>query len=278
MGEPQAIKKEEAGAPAWVVTFGDLMSLLLCFFVLLLSFSEMDRQKYKEVAGSLKEAFGIQRKTQAWDSPRGERIIARDFDRQLNLTKDIEAEAVKKKLIEEIKSLFPEDIKGLISVTNENGEIIIRLMGETTFDSGKAEIRPSTRPLLIKIAKVLKKAKGEIIIAGHTDNVPIVGGPFHSNLYLSIARAASVAELFIKDAGFDPRRIATMGFGEYRPVKSNATWQGRQSNRRVEIILSDRPLMEADKSPDTAVSRSAAANGRSTKPFVGHPLSQEVSE
>jgi chemotaxis protein MotB len=253
MGEAQSIKQEDKGAPAWVVTFGDLMSLLLCFFVLLLSFSEMDRQKYKEVAGSLREAFGIQRKTQVFDSPKGDRIIARDFDRELNLTKDADAEALKKKLIKEIESLFPEDIKGLISVDNENGEIIIRMMGETTFDSGKAEIRPSTRPLLIRIARVLEKAKGEIIIAGHTDNVPITGGPFHSNLYLSIARAASVAELFIQDAGFDPKRIATMGFGEYRPVKSNATWQGRQSNRRVEIILSDTPLMQAQKAPDAAV-------------------------
>jgi len=151
--------------------------------------------------------------------------------------------------LQEIKSLFPEDIKGMISVNNENGEIIIRLMGETTFDSGKAEIRLSTRPLLVRTAQVLQKAKGEIIIAGHTDNVPITGGPFHSNLHLSIARAASVAELFIREAHFDPQRIATMGFGEYRPVKSNGNWRGRQSNRRVEIILSDTPLMAVERAP-----------------------------
>lgn len=256
MGEFEDIKEEAMGAPDWVVTFGDLMSLLLCFFVLLLSFSEMDRQKYKEVAGALKDAFGIQRKTPAWDSPKGDRIIARDFDRELNLTKDVDGEAVKKKLIEEINSLFPEDIKALISVTDENGEIVIRMMGETTFDSGQSDIRPSTRPLLVKIAQVLQKGEGEIVIAGHTDNVPMTGGRFHSNLYLSIARAASVAELFIRDAGFDPKRIATMGFGEYRPVKPNDSWQGRQSNRRVEIILSNTPLVAAEKSSDVKAAKS----------------------
>jgi len=77
--------KEEIreGAPDWMVTFGDLMALLLCFFVLLLSFSETDRAKYKEVAGSLEKAFGIQRKTPAWDSPKGQSLIARDFDKEL---------------------------------------------------------------------------------------------------------------------------------------------------------------------------------------------------
>lgn len=240
---------EGGGAPGWVVTFGDLMSLLLCFFVLLLSFSQTDAQKYKEVAGSLQKAFGIQRDTPAWDSPKGDNIIARAFDRELNLVKDVDGDKFKKELIQKIKSLFPDDIKDLVSVDNENGKIVIRMMGETTFDSGKAEIRATTRPLLIKIAQVLKKAKGEIIIAGHTDNVPVTGGRFKSNLDLSIARAASVADLFINAAGFDPKRIATMGFGEYRPFKSNATWEGRQANRRVEIILSDAPLLMSSHAP-----------------------------
>ena len=73
----------EEGAPAWVVTFGDLMSLLLCFFVLLLSFSEMDKAKYKEVSGSLAKAFGVQRKIKAFQAPKGIKMISRDFDQEL---------------------------------------------------------------------------------------------------------------------------------------------------------------------------------------------------
>ncbi len=80
----------EEGAPAWVVTFADLMSLLLCFFVLLLSFSEMDRQKYREVAGSLANAFGVQRKEHVFESPKGTRVISRAFDRDKLATRDKE--------------------------------------------------------------------------------------------------------------------------------------------------------------------------------------------
>lgn len=81
------------------------------------------------------------------------------------------------------------------------------------------------------------KTRGEIIIAGHTDNVPLAGGPFGSNLGLSMARAGSVAEFLLRSNTIDPKRISAMGFGEYRPLTSNETTGGRQKNRRVEIIL-----------------------------------------
>ena len=89
MSDEAAPIEEEAeeGAPAWVVTFGDLMSLLLCFFVLLLSFSEMDRNRYRVVSGSVKNAFGIQRKKPIFDSPKGSKMIAKEFDQAIVLTK-----------------------------------------------------------------------------------------------------------------------------------------------------------------------------------------------
>ena len=120
-------------------------------------------------------------------------------------------------------------------------------MGETTFDSGKAEIKPEMIPLLEKVGSILKELKGDITIAGHTDNVPIKGGPFKSNLALSMARAASVADFFIHKVKLDPSRISTMGFGEYRPIASNKTPEGREKNRRVEIILSTMPDLIAGK-------------------------------
>jgi len=99
------IDEEEEGAPAWVVTFGDLMSLLLCFFVLLLSFSEMDRNKYRVVSGSVKNAFGIQRKKPVFDSPKGAKMIAREFDQAIILTK---IEDVVKEIIKELEGEYEE--------------------------------------------------------------------------------------------------------------------------------------------------------------------------
>jgi chemotaxis protein MotB len=199
--EAPLTEEVEEGAPAWVVTFGDLMSLLLCFFVLLLSFSEMDRNRY--------------------------RVISREFDQAIILTK---IEDVIKPIIEELDGEY-EELKGYVEV------VTIRMMGEATFDTGKADLKPSFAPLLQKIGEVLAKTRGEIIVAGHTDNVPLVGGLFGSNLGLSMGRAGTVAEFLLRTSRIDPKRLSTMGFGEYRPLTTNDTAEGRQKNRRVEIIV-----------------------------------------
>jgi len=225
---------EEEGAPAWMVTFGDLMSLLLCFFVLLLSFSEMDRNKYRVVSGSVKNAFGIQRKKPVFESPKGSKMIAREFDQAIILTK---IEEVVKEIVNELDNEY-EELKGFVEVEAEENQVTIRMMGEATFDTGKADLKSNFVPLLFKIGEVLgKKTSGEIIIAGHTDNVPLTGGLFGSNLGLSMARAGSVAEFLLRSSTIDPKRLSTMGFGEYRPLTSNDTTEGRQKNRRVEIIV-----------------------------------------
>ena len=225
----------EEGAPLWMVTFGDLMSLLMCFFVLLLSFSEMDRKKYKMVSGSMAQAFGIQREKPVFESPRGQKMIAKEFD-QAVIIKKIE-ESIKP-IIDEIKNEY-EELKDAVELEIGEDTVTIRMMGETTFDTGKAELHPVFRPLLEKIGAVLSQTKGEIIIAGHTDNVPLSGGLFGSNLGLSMARAGSVAEYLLRTTSIDPTRLSTMGFGEYRPLASNDTAQGRRKNRRVEIIVSN---------------------------------------
>jgi chemotaxis protein MotB len=225
----------EEGAPEWMVTFGDLMSLLLCFFVLLLSFSELDRQKYRVMTGSMAEAFGVQKKRKVMEMPMGTKIIAKDFDQETV------ALSLREKLIREIQHeintrLF--GMKDLIQFRVEGETVTIQLMGETTFDSGSADIRRQMVPVLKKIGGLLQSTTGEIIITGHTDNVPIRGGAYPSNLVLSMARAASVAEFILRETNVSPQRIATMGYGEYRPIESNETPDGRRKNRRVEIKLS----------------------------------------
>ena len=231
----------ETGAPKWMATFGDLMSLLLCFFVLLLSFSEIDRQKYKQVAGSMEKAFGMQRKKNVSDSPRhGLKIIAKDFDQPAIATR------IKRYIGQELEENFDElysQIENDIEIDAGKDQVTIRLMGESTFDSGKADIKPELQPLILRIGQILAKeaVSGGIIIAGHTDNVPVRGGPYKSNLKLSIARAATVAQFLLEHTAIDPKRISTMGFGEYRPIADNGSESGRRKNRRVEIIVGTIP-------------------------------------
>jgi chemotaxis protein MotB len=263
----------EEGAPAWVVTFGDLMSLLLCFFVLLLSFSEMDKAKYKEVSGSLAKAFGVQRKMKAFEAPKGIKMISRDFDQELIPARPREEfiamqqrEKIGMALRKEVETRF-RDLQDLIQVEVGEKEVTIRLMGETAFDSGKADIKDQMVPLLLKIGSVLADGKGEVIVAGHTDNVPVHGGPYGSNLKLSIARAATVAEFLLAKSAIPASRVSTMGFGKYRPIETNDTDEGRKRNRRVEIIL---------RAPDSPKPRKTDISDpiRGTAPIVKNPVFQ----
>jgi chemotaxis protein MotB len=239
--------EEDKGAPRWVVTFGDLMSLLLCFFVLLLSFSEMDRQKYKMVAGSMAKAFGIQREVKVYDSPKGATMVSLSFDQDLvpqHKREEYIALQAMEALGEELKKALEGKLKGLedkVEIEVDGNQTIIRLQGGATFDSGHARIKPSMVPILDEIGRRLKTTDGDIIVAGHTDNVPIYGGRFESNLKLSIGRAAEVAEFMIDQVGIPPERISTMGFGKYRPAYTNDTEDGREKNRRVEIVLTAIP-------------------------------------
>lgn len=234
------------GAPLWVTTFGDLMSLLLCFFVLLLSFSEMDRHKYKQVAGSMEKAFGIQRKKNVSESPRhGLKMIAKDFDQEAIATRT--KEFIGRELEENFGDLY-DTIRDDIEIEAGEDQMVIRLMGESTFDSGKADIKPELKPMILRIGQILAdNSAGDVVVAGHTDNVPIRGGPFQSNLKLSIARAASVAQFLIDRTLIDPKRVATMGFGEFRPVAANSAETGRRKNRRVEIIVTTLPAPQRKK-------------------------------
>ena len=235
--EPPKVAK---GAPMWVVTFGDLMSLLLCFFVLLLSFSEIDKQKYKQVAGSMEKAFGVQRKIRVMDMPKGMTMISQDFNQEMIETRM--KEEIGKEIDKELSSDL-EEYQGQIDVEETGEGIVVRLMGESTFESGKDEVREKLKPLLQNVARILEGDAGDIVVAGHTDNVPVRSGPFKSNLRLSIARAAAVADFLLSNSKIDPKRVSTMGFGEFRPIESNATERGREKNRRVEIILSKVPVM-----------------------------------
>lgn len=238
--QPAKKKKQEEGAPLWMVTFGDLMSLLLCFFILLLSFSVMDLKQYKEVAGALSNAFGVQRKVPVFDIPKGQKIITMEFDRDIIAARKLE------EIGRKIKDEVATDVsykKNMVQVNAGKDKLVIKLMGDSAFDSGLADIKYTTIPILKKIGKILKDTQGDIIVGGHTDNVPIFGSPFESNLKLSIARAATIAEFFIDKTSVDPSRVSTMGFGKYRPIASNSTSAGRKANRRVEITLTNIPSL-----------------------------------
>ncbi len=291
--DDEAPKKDDGGgAPAWIMTFADLMSLLMCFFVLLLSFSEMDVEKYKQIAGSMKDAFGVQRQIKVKEPPKGINIVAREFSAgkpeptllnvvRQNTTNDLqknlelgdskrkgkgegkggrktrlamaqspdamamlkareEAERKRrlKRAAQRIRTALRAEIKdGSVDVETEQNKIVIRIREKASFPSGTADLRPDFVPLLARVGRILKKTKGRIVVAGHTDNLPINTLRYRSNWDLSAARAVSVVHVLTEEAGLDRKRFLVEGYADTRPVVPNDSPAHRARNRRVEIIL-----------------------------------------
>jgi chemotaxis protein MotB len=241
-----------AGTPAWVVTFADLMSLLMCFFVLLLSFSEMDAQKFKEMAGELSKAFGVQREVPASDPPMGSSIIFSNptagtgkdgsaVDALASATAEqltaATADALREALSTELKA-------GGLQLEEGQRQIILRVEENGSFPSGSAEVTPAFENLLSRMADILSRVPGGLTIEGHTDDVPIRTERFHSNWDLSAARAAAVANALLRHAEVAPVRLRVEGHAETDPREANVDDVSRARNRRVEIIV--------DQSGDTA--------------------------
>ena len=253
--EPIQLAPDEPaeGAPEWMVTFGDLMSLLMTFFVLLLSFSQMDVAKFKELAGSLENAFGVQRQEPLYNRPIGTKMIARDFDQTLIEQAKVghnEIETAIQVLAEQLHNVVqPLEEQGLVEIDLQDQQLTLRLLGHATFDSGRADLKPEMVPTLLAIGKLIGNTKQEVFVAGHTDNVPIRSHRYRSNLELSAARAASVVDLFVRKKLLAPELAGTMGYGEYRPLKPNDSKENRQKNRRVEIILAFSRQHPVDTAP-----------------------------
>ncbi len=265
------------GAPPWMATFADLMSLLMTFFVLLLSFSEMDVEKYKQIAGSMKMAFGVQDEVSLEDIPKGTSVVAQEFSpgktdpTPVETVRQITADPSKPSLrtgAEDGASARPEasrealkaELRELLAKTREDAEklemilqnevsngkvdietdgrsITIRIRENGSFPSGSATLDRNFVPTLNKLREALRDIEGKISVEGHTDDVPVSGGMFRSNWELSASRALSVTHQLVADGGLDDERLMVVGYADTRPFTVNDTPGGRALNRRVELVI-----------------------------------------
>ena len=252
-------------APPWIVTFADLMVLLMCFFVLMLSFSEMDAEKFKLMSGAMHEAFGVQTTVLTDSPPKGTSLETQEFspatpeptdrnevrqhtvDSDLN-TLDLGLEARLRELkaqeeqaeerTQRLRDLFSQEIQdGRIVIRRDSTNVVIQLLEKDSFASGNAELEPGAHDALAKVGRLIVSMPGAITVAGHTDNVPIKnGGMYRSNWDLSAARAASVAHELLA-AGVEPVRLEVSGHADTQPRVANDTPEHRAQNRRVDITF-----------------------------------------
>jgi len=264
-------KKKAAGAPLWIVTFADLMSLLLTFFILLLSFSNMEVQEFKKVAGAMRSAFGLQTQDRlaglieldgfteskavkhVVQIPLPEQditdMVIPDQEDTLDEGEDepqgppappppSAEEIASKKLFGDLKDIMTDEMKsGALELFQEGNSIVVRFPAEHSFASGQNGLLPDILPVLTKVLDELETSGGQIIIAGHTDNIPITTDQYRSNWDLSASRAASVAHYILDYTGIPANRITVQGFADSRPLTNNDTVENRAKNRRIELII-----------------------------------------
>ncbi len=287
------------GLPAYMGTFADLMALLMCFFVLLLSFSEMDVLKFKQIAGSMNFAFGVQNKVEVKDIPKGTSIIAQEFSpgkptptvieaimqhtveitqesldfdepveedpeegdgdksdtgegQNTNIGQGEKTSTSEKEISEQVERLamkiaemMSEELNsGQIELLAKDNLVVIRIRESGSFGSGSDRIESEFLPVLRKISKILEETKGEVRVAGHTDNLPIDTERFRSNWELSGGRAGSVVRELLKNPKLQRDRFVITGYADTRPLDNNTTAAGRAKNRRVEVVI-----VQGDGSP-----------------------------
>lgn len=286
---PQPPKCPTGVAP-WVLTFADLMSLLLAFFVLLFSFSEMDQQKYKQVAGSMRDAFGIQREINVKDPPKGINIIAQEFsagkpdestplNEMRQITTDdfrqyLEIPKPSKEFEDALKSekdrlrlaLEKEIDEGFVEVDIVDETIVIRILERGSFASGSNRLIEPFRSVLEKMARTIGSNPGSVVVAGHTDSRPISNSQFRSNWELSASRAVTVVHELMQQGAIPESRFRVEGYGDVKPIDTNDTPEGRARNRRVEVTLMyDEGLVKRQPSKaETAETGPAGNEGSST--------------
>lgn len=264
MEEPEEVK---AGMPAWVMTFADLMSLLMCFFVLLLSFAEMDAMKFKQIAQSMEKAFGVQRDVPALDPPMGTSPIFDKFSPGIPQPTVLEsvkqetslddpklrtftsdqtsqekareaAEHQVNKTFEQLQSELAQELaQGMLQIEKGPKRLIIRIEERGSFASGSSDLNPVFVDMVQRIGETLSRIPGEISVEGHTDEIPISTVRFRSNWDLSAGRSAAVANALLAKGMVPPQRLRVQGYAETRPRVDNDSTANRALNRRVEVVV-----------------------------------------
>lgn len=220
--------------PEWIVTFADMMSLLLCFFILLLSFAQVDIAKFQASMGSIKDAFGVQRERpqdfQTAFSPAPESRIPGGYKLATSEKEQLEVARMLKELINEKAELAQNAI-----ISAEEGGINLRVNSRALFAPGSATLTPSGERVCALVQKILLKHKYDLIVEGHTGSREAFSSDYPTHWELSAARAVVLVR-HILELGISPRRLKAVGYGDTRPLVPENADTG-EMNRRVEFFF-----------------------------------------
>jgi chemotaxis protein MotB len=226
---------EKENHERWVISYADLVTLLLGFFIILYSTSKVDAEKFKLFAFGLNQAFNVSVRQGA---PGGNPIL--DGGNGL-LPNPISSSSIERDL-SVIENAIEQQADqagyaGQVIVTRQDDTIVIRLPNQLLFPSASADIKPEALGLLDVAAGVIARLPHQVRVEGHTDNVPVGTDRYPTNWELSSARATAVLRYLAEHGGVNPSRAFAAGFAEFHAVGSNDTPEGRALNRRADIVL-----------------------------------------
>lgn len=218
---------EHENQDRWLLTYADLITLLLGLFVILYAMSKIDMKKYDQVVVALGGVFG------SADAAESMRVRLTELPESIP---DIFSQRAK--VESEIRRALELDTRSLpISLSQDERGVIVHIQEELLFPSGSAELKRSSLETLDRLAGVFRTMPNDIRVEGHTDNVPIQTRTFPSNWHLSVGRALNVGYYLIQKHQMNPEKVSVVGYSEYRPIALNTTPENRARNRRVDIVI-----------------------------------------
>jgi chemotaxis protein MotB len=229
-------EEEEIDPNSWMVTFADLVMLLLTFFVLLLTMSSMDTKKLRDLMTHFRASTGVLEFSGAGKVYNLGGFINKYNDTESLLVVDQKHFLTKIKLVSNIENRLKDFINDITLSDDEKG-VTLTFHGNILFDLGKSALRKDALPVLDVIADAIEECPNDILIMGHTDNIPIKSEIYKSNWELSTYRGISVLNYFLKKKELSPSRFSVGGSGSFKPLYPNTNERNRALNRRVEITF-----------------------------------------
>jgi chemotaxis protein MotB len=218
-------KLDHGNADRWLLTYADLITLLLGLFVILYAMSKIDAGKYAEIVSALNGVFGA-----------GKGVLAGDAG--LLQTPNTALQTERQRIAQEIRGALNLDNPELpITVTENERGVTVHIMEELLFPSGSADLKRASLNAMDTLAGILRRLPNDLRVEGHTDNVPISTAQFPSNWHLSVARALNIGYYLILQHGLTQERVSIVGYSEYQPLEKNDTPEHRARNRRVDIVI-----------------------------------------
>ena len=251
-------QQEHVNHERWLVSYADFITLLFAFFVVLYSSSQVDKRKAGRLALAIQVAFqelGVFQASNTKVPMKDEDAIPfekvqivenvskdSDLKRIVNPMKGVLSSASEPQSLQEAqaaiqKALNPEIQRREVSMSMRREGLVVSLKEMGFFDSGSANVRPGALDAISRLSVVLKERPENLRIEGHTDNIPIHTARFASNWELSTSRATGLIQLLITNYGLPPSHLSAAGYGEFHPVASNDTAEGRAQNRRLDVVI-----------------------------------------